>query len=66
MPPATNVPSGLPIAPAVQAVIVNCVLVVEPQLAAIIRDYAEMVMSCPENSQAACPTHSEVITSRKT
>jgi len=66
MPPTTNVPSGLSIAPAVQAVIVDCVLVVDPQLAAIIRDNAEMVMACPEDSQAACPTHSEVITPRKT
>ena len=66
MPPTTNVPSGLSIAPAVQAIIVDCVLVVDPQLAAIIRDNAEMVMACPEDSQAARPTHSEVIISRET
>jgi hypothetical protein len=66
MPATADVPSGLSIAPTVQTVIVDCVLVVNPQLAAIIGDNAEMVMSCPEDSQAACPTHSEVITSRET
>jgi hypothetical protein len=48
-----------------QAIIVDCVSIVEPQLAPIIGVNLEMVTACPEDSQAASPTHSEVITSRK-
>jgi len=36
VPPSTNLSPGRPAAPAVQAVIVNCVSIVEPQLAPII------------------------------
>ena len=61
VPATTHVPSSLTIAPAVQAIIVNCVSIVEPQLAPIIRNNAEMVMACPEDSQSACPAHSEVV-----
>jgi hypothetical protein len=61
VPRSTHVPSSLTIAPAVQAIIVNCVSIVEPQLAPIIRDNAEMVMARPEDSHSACPTHSEVV-----
>jgi len=63
MPPSTKTPVGLPISPAVQAIIVDCVLVVNPQLTAIIGDNAEPVVARPEDSQAACPTHSKVIAS---
>jgi hypothetical protein len=62
-PPSTHMRSGLSVAPTVQAIVVNRVPVVDPQLAPIIRDDAKMVMTCPENSQAACPTNSEVIAS---
>jgi hypothetical protein len=55
--------SGLSIAPTVQAIVVNRVPVVDPQFAPIIGDDAKMVMTCPENSQAACPSDSEVIAS---
>jgi hypothetical protein len=62
-PPSTHMRSGLSVAPTVQAIVVNRVPVVDPQLAPIIRDDAKMVMACPENSQAACPSNSEVIAS---
>jgi len=65
-PPSAHMRSGLSIAPTVQAIVVNCVPVVDPQLAPIIGDDAKMVMAFPENSQAACPPNSEVIASRKT
>ena len=65
-PPTTNIPSGHSTAPAVQAIVVNCVSIVDPQLASIIRDNAEMVMASPEESHAARPSHSELIASRKT
>jgi hypothetical protein len=61
-PPSTNMSFRCPTAPAMQSVIVNCVLIVNPQLAPIIGDQLEVVVSCPEDSQAACPAHSEVIT----
>jgi hypothetical protein len=61
MPPSTHVWPGLSIAPAMQAIIVNCVSVVDPQLAAIIRDNAKIVTTCPEDSQAACPPHCKVV-----
>ena len=64
-PAATNMPSGRSTAPTVQAIIVNGVSVVNPQLATIIGDKLEVVMASPEDSQAACPTYSEVIASSK-
>jgi len=57
---------GLSIAPAVQAIVVNCVSVVDPQLASIIRDDAKMVMACLEDSHAARPAHGKVIASTET
>jgi len=66
VPPSTNMLPGLPIAPAVQAIVVDCVTIVDPQLAPIIRINAEMVMACLVDSHAACPAHSEVITSFET
>jgi hypothetical protein len=63
MPTRAEMPVGLAIAPAMQAIIVDCVSIVNPQLASIIRDDAKSVMARPENSQAACPTHSKVVTS---
>jgi hypothetical protein len=46
-----------------QAIIVDRVPIVDPQLTAIIGDNAEPVVARPENSHAACPTHSKVIAS---
>ena len=64
-PPSTKLSPGRSATPAVQAIIVNCVSIVEPQLAPIIGVNLEVVMACPEDSQAACPTHSKVIASRE-
>ena len=65
MPSSTNMPSGRSTAPSVQAIIVNCVPIVDPQLAAIIGYELKVVMACSEDSHAASPTHSEVIATRK-
>jgi hypothetical protein len=48
-----------------QAIIVNRVPIVDPQLAPIIRDNTEMVMTCLEDSQTPCPTNCKVIASRE-
>ena len=45
MPTSTNVLSDLPIAPTVQAIVVDCITVVDPQVAPIIGDNAEMVVA---------------------
>jgi hypothetical protein len=63
MPPTTNLPPGHSTAPPMQAIVVNGVSIVDPELAAIVRNKLEMVTATPEKSHAACPTHSEVITS---
>ena len=60
-PPATNIPSGHSTAPTVQAIVVNRVSIVDPKLASIIGYKLEVVTAAPEDSQAACPTHSKVI-----
>jgi hypothetical protein len=65
MPPCTNVPSRVPAAPSVQAIVVDRVTIVEPEVAPIIRDDLEVVMTRLENSHAACPTHSKVVASVK-
>ena len=65
-PSSTHMRSGCSTAPAVQAIIVNRVSIVNPQLAPIIGDKLEVVMACLEDSQAACPTHCEVIPAAKT
>jgi hypothetical protein len=46
-----------------QAIVVDRVPIVNPQLAAVIRDDAEAVMASPVNSHAACPSYSEMVTS---
>ena len=53
----------LTVAPAMQAIIVDCIPVVDPQLAAVIGDDAEAIMACSANLQFSCPTHSEVVAS---
>jgi hypothetical protein len=65
MPPATKMFGDFPIAPTVQAVIVDCVPVIDPKLTAIIGYNTKSIMARLENSQAACPTHSKVIASGK-
>jgi hypothetical protein len=44
-PPCTNMLSSLSIAPTVQTIIIYCVAVVDPELAAIIGDNTESVTS---------------------
>jgi len=61
VPSTTNMPSNLFIAPAMQAIIVNCVSVVNPQLAPIVGDQLEVIMARSKDSQAASPAHCEVI-----
>jgi hypothetical protein len=65
-PPSANISSGHSTAPTVQAIVVNCVAIVNPQFAPIIGDNLEVVTARLEDSQAASPTHSEVVTSGKT
>jgi hypothetical protein len=66
LPPTTQISIGLPIAPAVQPIIVNCVSIVDPELASIIRNDAESVVTPPEDSHASRPTNCKLITSSKT
>ena len=63
---STKMPGGLAIAPAVQTVVVDRVAIVNPQFASIIRVNAEAVMAGPMHSDAACPTHSKVVTATET
>jgi len=65
-PTSANLFSGHSTAPTMQAVIVNCVSVVNPQLAPIIGDKLEVIAAGLEDSHTACPAHSEVITSTET
>jgi len=62
MPPMTKMLGGLTIAPTMQAIVVDCVALIDPQLAAIIGDNPKPVMACPVDSHARCPAHSKVIT----
>jgi len=64
-PPSMQMLPGLSIAPTVQAIVVNGVSIVDPQLAPIIGNNAEIVVASFEDSQAACPTHGKVIASSK-
>jgi len=45
MPPSANMPSDLPIAPTMQPIVVNRVSIVDPQLAPIVGDNAEIIMA---------------------
>ena len=57
---------SLSIAPAVQAIVVNRVAIVHPQFASIVGVNAEAVVARSEDSHAACPTHSKVVTATET
>jgi hypothetical protein len=48
-----------------QAIVIDCVPIVDPQLAPIIGDNTELIVGCLVNSQAACPANSKVIASSK-
>ena len=60
-PSTTNVPSGHSSTPAMQAIVVNGVPIVDPQLASIIRDELEVVTAAPEDSQPTSPSHCKVV-----
>jgi hypothetical protein len=49
----------------VQAIIVDGISIVNPQLAPIIGDNAESIIASLEKPRAGCPTHSKVIASGK-
>jgi hypothetical protein len=65
-PPCAQMPSSLTVAPSMQAVVVDGEPIVDPQLAPIIGDDAELVMSRLEDSQPTCPTNRKVIASGET
>jgi hypothetical protein len=43
MPPSANTPSGDSTAPTVQAIVVNCVPIINPQLASVIGNNLEVI-----------------------
>ena len=57
---------GLSIAPGVQAIVVDRDAIVNPQFASIVGVNAEAVWASFEDSHAACPTHSKVVTLTET
>jgi len=59
-------PGGHSIAPAVQAIVVDSVAIVNPQFASIVGVNAEAIVTSSEDSHAAGPTHSKVVTSTET
>ena len=65
-PSSTKMPVGLSIAPAVQAIVVDSVAIVNPQFASIVGVNAETVVASSVVSHAAGPTHSKVVTSTGT
>jgi hypothetical protein len=64
--PSPEAPRSLPITPPVQAIIVDRVPIIYPQLASIIRNNAEAVIAKPVECHTRCPSCSKVVTSRKT
>jgi hypothetical protein len=64
-PSSAHVLVCLAVAPAMQAIIVDRVPIVNPQLASIIGDNAVSVMASPENSHAGSPSHRKVVTTAK-
>jgi hypothetical protein len=65
-PSSAKIFGGLAITPTMQAVVVDGEPVVNPELASIIRVDRQAVAATPEDPEAACPTHGEMITSRET
>jgi hypothetical protein len=63
MPSGAHMTSTFSVPPTMQAVIVDCVPIVQPELASVIGNDAESVMTGAEDSVATCPTHSKVIVS---
>jgi hypothetical protein len=65
VPSMTHMPPCCTTAPTVQAIVVDSVPIVDPELASVIRYYPEDVSVRTVNPRATCPTNSEVITSAK-
>merc|ERR1719199_696071 len=65
-PSSSKISVSLSIAPAVQSIVVNRVAIVHPQFASIVGVNAESVMARSEDSHAACPPHSKVVTATET
>jgi hypothetical protein len=57
---------GFSVTPTVEAIIVDRVPIVNPQLASIIGNNAKSVVPCPEDSHATSPSYSEMIAPGKT
>jgi hypothetical protein len=66
MSPSTKMLGGLTIAPAMQTVVVDCIAIVDPKLASIIRDNAEAVVARPSDFHGTGPTHREVVAASET
>jgi len=64
--PSAKMLGGLAIAPAMQTIVINCIPIVDPQLASIIGDNAEAVAARLSDFQGTGPTHSKVVASSKT
>jgi hypothetical protein len=62
---STKIFEGFPVAPTMQSVVIDRVPIADPQLAAIIGDDAETVVTAPADPQSACPADGEVIASDK-
>merc|ERR1719272_1261468 len=63
---STKMRGALSIAPTVQSIVVNRVAIVNPQFASIVGINAEAVAASLMDSDAACPTHSKVVTPTET
>jgi hypothetical protein len=66
MPSMALMPGRLAIAPTMQTIIVDRVPIVNPQLATVIRNNAESVMSRPPDPRASCPAYCKMIASAET
>jgi hypothetical protein len=62
MPSTAKTPVSLTITPTMQAIVVDSVAIINPQLAAIVGLDAETIVACLEDSHAAGPASSKVIT----
>jgi hypothetical protein len=66
VPSTTQVSSSFPVPPTMQAIVVDRVTIVDPQLASIVRNNAVIIPTSPEDAHATCPTRSEMITACET
>jgi hypothetical protein len=64
-PSSMNVPLCHTAAPTMQTIIVDAVTIVNPQLAAVVRDKLEMIPTASEDSHPGSPSHSKVIMTGK-